>query len=151
MRTKRRAPRYAIMAGDFGSFRDRDGSAPRLVHWRVYHYLACWTDRNGWFKRKKHMRQADMAKEAGLSRSKFSAALADLVRWGFVEERASPSDGRICYYRGRLDRGPPEGFEVGGCDVVDDGDPEDDLDDDLSGEMSPGGDPSLYRGSYSFL
>jgi hypothetical protein len=185
MRTKRRAPRYAIMAGDFGKFRDRDGNAPRLVHWRVHHYLACWTDRNGWFKRRQHMLQADMAEEAGLSRTKFCGALADLVRWGFVEEVASPRDRRIYYYRVRLDRGRPEDLEEGE-DGVEDGDLDEDLSSEgdkgatvapfeemsppgditgqggmspggdinreqlchqIEGEMSPGGDSSLYRGT----
>lgn len=163
----KRAARYAIIPGDFATFVDEAGRAPRLVHYRVLLYLGSWTDRNGWFKRRQHMLQADMAEEAELSRTKFCGALADLVRWGFVEQVASARDKRISYYRVRMDRGRPEVEDDEGEDdpeMSPGGDitPEPDEPSDVSpggdinreqlchqieGETSPGGDTTLYRGT----
>jgi hypothetical protein len=141
MRSKKRtAPRYAIVPGDFVLFVDEDGNRPRLVHYRVLLYLASWTDRHGWFKRKQHMLQTDMAEEAQLSRPKFCSALNDLLKWGFVEQHVSQRDGRIAYYRVRMDRGLPED----GDDEAEDGDlsPLGNIvwGEEGAGNVSPGGD-----------
>ena len=137
---KRTAPRYTIIPADFVSFVDKDGKPPRLVHYRVLLYLGCWTDRHGWFRRKQHTLQADMAAEAHLSRSKFCSALNDLLKWGFVDQHVSQRDGRIAYYRVRMDRGLPEDSD----DEAEDGDlsPLGDIvwGEGGAGNVSPGGD-----------